>query len=215
MAAALTPRRVPSFVYVVPTFNNPTGRTLVRGAAPRLVRLWPRRGACRSSPTSPTLTCATREQTLPPLAAIDSDRVIQLGTFSKTLAPGLRLGWVERRRPSARGSPCSSRPADLHTSTFTQRVVAKLLERFDFDGHLVRLRVVYVGALRAMHGALAAALPRGIAVDASPRAGSSSGSPSAPGVSEDAVFKSRPQRKVAVVPGGAFFVQCPSGGICG
>jgi histidinol-phosphate/aromatic aminotransferase/cobyric acid decarboxylase-like protein len=64
--------------------------------------------------------------------------VIYLSTFSKTLAPGLRLGWVSAPEALLRSIAVTKQGTDLHTGTLAQRSAATLLEDLDCDGHVVR-----------------------------------------------------------------------------
>ncbi len=209
LASALRDTR-PALLYVVPTFGNPTGRTLSEARRHALVAL----AAAHGVPVladEPYAELRFAGSALTPLAALDGDLVIQLGTFSKTLAPGLRVGWV--RAPEAIRSRLTvlKQSQDLHTSTFAQRLIVKLLERFDFDAHLAELRRVYAARAAAMQAALASALPAG-AEWTRPEGGLFVWVTLPEGVSEDAVFQAALARKVAVVPGAPFFVRRPARG---
>jgi 2-aminoadipate transaminase len=98
----------------------------------------------------------------PTLAALDDDgHVISLSTFSKTLRPGLRVGWVAASAPVMHELVMTKQAADLHTSTIGQRATARALESFDFETHVARLCAAYRERRDVMLGALARYFPAG------------------------------------------------------
>jgi 2-aminoadipate transaminase len=139
------------------------------------------------------------------LGAIDPDQVIQLGTFSKTLVPGIRLGWIRASEEVIGRLTILKQAADLHTSTLSQRAIARLLETFDYDGHLGVLRKAYGSRCATMDRALRQALPAG-AHWVVPEGGLFLWVRLPPGLRDDDVFQAAIARHVAVVPGHAFFV---------
>src|SRR5206468_2335543 len=98
---------------------------------------------------------------LPPLAALDSERVLSLGSFSKTLAPGLRLGWAHGPKALLKHLIVAKQSVDLHSSSLSQRAVAALFETFDYAGHLCTLRATYGERCTAMLETLEKAMPKG------------------------------------------------------
>jgi 2-aminoadipate transaminase len=210
LSASASSGELPSLLYVVPTFQNPTGRSLSAARRAALVR-WATAHGIPVLADEPYADIRFAGAPLPPLASFDSDLVIQLGTFSKTLAPGLRVGWVRASEPVRRRLTTLKQAADLHTSTLNQRIVTRLLETFDFEGHLGRVRETY----RARHGAMDRALRRVMPASASwtrPDGGLFVWLALPPGVSDLDVFKAAIARKVAVVPGTPFFVSPPARG---
>ncbi len=200
----------PSLLYVVPTFHNPTGRSLSEARRRELVRWATARGVpVLADEPYADIRFAGAPST--PLAALDPDLVIQLGTFSKTLAPGLRIGWMRASEPIRKRLTTLKQAADLHTSTLNQRVVAKLLETFDFEGHLARVRATYRVRHAAMDRALTCAMPAGSSWSR-PEGGLFVWLALPPGVRDLDVFNGAIARKVAVVPGSPFFVTPPRRG---
>jgi 2-aminoadipate transaminase len=200
----------PRLLYVVPTFQNPSGRSLSESRRRDLVR-WATRNGIPILADEPYADIRFAGSTLPPLAAFDPDLVIQLGTFSKTLAPGLRVGWLRAAEPIRKKLTTLKQAADLHTATFNQRIVSKLLESFDFEAHLVRVRDMYRSRHGAMHAALTAAMPADTTWTR-PEGGLFVWLSLPPGVTDMAVFDSAIERRVAVVPGSPFFVAPPRRG---
>ncbi len=200
--------RVPKMVYVVTEFNNPKGTTLALARRAALVRL------CQQHRVpvledNPYGELRFRGEDLPPLAALDDgDVVIHLGTFSKTLAPGMRLGWLVGPKEIVRACTIAKQAADLHSATLAQRAAAELLTRFDYDAHLAKLRVVYGERCVAMLGALERHLPQGTRWTR-PDGGLFIWTQLPAGVSADDLFAEALRERVAFVPGSAFYAQAP------
>ena len=153
-------QRQVKLIYVIPDFQNPRGTTLEGARRQRIVELAERYGTLilEDDPYGELRFRGTHE---PALSALGSDRVIRLGTFSKTLAPGLRIGWVHAPVEITRRLAIAKQSADLHTPTLTQRAAAHLLETFDYDGHLGRIRRSYGERCDAMLSAMEQRMPRG------------------------------------------------------
>ena len=200
--------RPPRLVYVVSEFSNPKGTTLSRARREHLVRL------CQAHRVpiledNPYGELRFRGEALAPLAALDDEgMVIYLGTFSKTLAPGMRIGWLVGSRELVRAATIAKQAADLHTATLAQRAAAALLTRFDYDAHLDVIRKVYGERCQAMLGALARHLPQGTRWT-TPDGGLFIWSELPFGVSADEIFAEALREKVAFVPGSAFFAESP------
>lgn len=154
LAGALDAGLRPKAVYVVPEFANPTGATLSAARRRHLVELAERHGFVIVE-DDPYGALRFDGPSVAPIAD-RTDLAVRLGTASKTLAPGLRVGWATLpawlRGPVVR----AKQAVDLHTSTLDQLVVADVLADEDFvAGHLARLRSVYGRRCRALVGALA------------------------------------------------------------
>ncbi len=200
--------RRPRLVYVVPEFHNPKGTTLSMERRAHLVRL------CQAHRVpvledDPYGELRFRGEAQPPLAALDGEGVVvHLGTFSKTLAPGMRLGWLVGPKELVRAAAIAKQAADLHTATLAQRAAVALLARFDYDAHLVKLRKVYGERCQAMLGALERHFPPGGSWTR-PDGGLFVWARLPAGVSADDIFASALREKVAFVPGSAFFAEHP------
>jgi 2-aminoadipate transaminase len=194
----------PALIYLVADFQNPTGASLSAERRPRLLELARKHGVPVLE-DDPYGEIRFSGQAAPLLAALDPDQVIQLGTFSKTLAPGIRLGWIRASQEIIARLTILKQAADLHTSTLSQRAVARLLETFDYDGHLATVRDAYGSRCAAMDRALRRAMPPG-AHWTLPEGGLFIWVRLPPGITDDAVFRAAIERRVAVVPGHPFFV---------
>ena len=81
---------------------------------------------------------------LPPVASFDeAGLVILLGTFSKTLSPGMRLGWVVGESSLVRRYALVKQGVDLHTSSLTQLLAARFVAEYDLEAHIAHISGVY------------------------------------------------------------------------
>jgi DNA-binding transcriptional MocR family regulator len=133
--AVLRTRR-PRFIYTMPSLHNPTGVTMSDDRRERLVAL-ARRWGVPIVEDDPYGELASPP--LPPLAARDSEFVIYLSSFSKTIAPSLRLGWMVAPRTIYDRLLLRKQSYDMATSTYIQAGVGDYVARH-YDGHLVALR---------------------------------------------------------------------------
>ena len=158
-AAALAERHGARLLYTIPTFQNPTGRTLPLDRREALVAA-ARRGGFWLLEDDPYGELRYRGAALPTLAALD-DRVLSLSTLSKIAAPGLRIGWVRAPEALRRPLTIAKQAADLHSSTVDQAAAARWLESVDLDERVGELRRAYLPRLDALLGGLEHALPPG------------------------------------------------------
>jgi 2-aminoadipate transaminase len=139
------------------------------------------------------------------LAALDQEGlVIYLSTFSKTLSPGMRIGWVTASKEMIHALVIAKQAADLHTSTVQQRAAAKLLETFEYDGHISGLNRVYGGRCRTMLEAMERHFPAS-ARWTRPEGGLFIWVELPYSIRGDALLEEALKRKVAFVPGAPFF----------
>jgi len=130
-------------VYVVPDFQNPSGRCWSLERRVALLRLAGRFGVTVVE-DCPYGELRFRGPELPALKSLDREGlVVYLGTFSKVLCPGLRVGWLAASRALLEKYVLAKQGADLHTSSLTQRLIAAYLQRFDLDEDIRRIREVY------------------------------------------------------------------------
>jgi 2-aminoadipate transaminase len=152
--------RVPKFIYTVPTFQNPAGVTMALDRRRRLVRLAAEREILVLE-DNPYGLLRYEGDPLPPLYALDrGEYVIYLGTFSKILSPGLRLGWTAAPRPVLEKLKLGKQGADLCSSPFGQHFVIEYFAQRDWRGLLGSLRDLYRRRRDTMLEALAEHFPQ-------------------------------------------------------
>jgi 2-aminoadipate transaminase len=146
-------RSGPKFMYVLPNFQNPGGTTLSEGRRHELVLLADRYGIPIVE-DDPYGQLRYEGEHLTPLVVLDRENlrrdngyslgnVIYLSTFSKTLAPGLRLGWIVAPADVITKLIQLKQGADLHTSTFGQLVAYEVAKDGFLDEHVKAIRKVY------------------------------------------------------------------------
>jgi 2-aminoadipate transaminase len=154
-------RHRPKFLYTIPNFQNPTGVTLAAERRPVLARIAAEH-ALTIVEDDPYGKLRYRGADIPPVKHWDEDgRVIYASTFSKTIAPGLRLGWLAAPAESFSRLLILKQASDLHTSSFDQRVAHAYLTQNDQPSHLERIRRAYGERFAVMDEALRAEMPAG------------------------------------------------------
>ncbi|MEH0472076.1 PLP-dependent aminotransferase family protein [Streptomyces sp. B21-097] len=160
--AELVVRERPKLLYTVPTFQNPTGRTLPAERRAAVAAVAARHGLwiVEDDPYGELRYEGAR---VPWIAAHPDarDRTVLLGSFSKVMAPGIRLGWLRAPAPLRRACAIAKQAADLHTPTVNQLAAARYLAVQDLDAHVTRVAAVYRERRDAMLAGLAQALPDG------------------------------------------------------
>lgn len=198
----------PKLIYIVPNFHNPKGTTLSLERRHALVAFAQRHGVLILE-DNPYGELRFRGEALPSMASLDDAGVVMhLGTFSKTLAPGLRIGWAIGPREVIRAMTIIKQAADLHTATLAQRAAYRLLSQFDYDAHLKHLSVHYGARCQAMLDALETYMPEGMRWT-KPDGGMFVWAELPRGLSGDAVFPRALEQRVAFVPGSSFFAANP------
>ncbi len=195
-------RERPELLYLVPTFANPTGRTLGRARRARVAELAERYGVWTVE-DDPYGELRYRGEALEPVASL-SERVIYLGSLSKIGAPGLRLGWVRMPRELRSALVVAKQAADLHTSTIDQAAAAEYLSVADLDAHVRGLCAAYRERRDTMLGLLPRVLPAG-AVWSDPDGGMFVWVTLPGGVDTARVLPVALRHDVAFVPGAPFF----------
>lgn len=164
------------FMYVLPNFQNPSGITLSLERRRTLIETADHYGIPIVE-DDPYCELRFAGEALPPLIALDARRlaiahtnggglshgnVIYMSTFSKTLAPGLRLGWVVAPTEVIRSLVMAKQGVDLHTATFTQMVAYEVARNGFLDRHIEEIRTVYRERRDRMLSAMARHLPEGV-----------------------------------------------------
>lgn len=156
-------RSGPKFIYVLPNFQNPTGVTLCTERRKKLIEIADRHGVPIIE-DDPYGQLRYEGEHLPPVVNLDAEyhdcdanysgNVIYLGTFSKTLAPGLRLAWVVAPAQVIRKLAQAKQGADLNTSNFNQLIAYEVIKDGFLDEHVKLIRKVYRERRDIMLGAL-------------------------------------------------------------
>jgi DNA-binding transcriptional MocR family regulator len=195
-------------IYVVPDFQNPTGRSWSLDRRVALLELAIRAGVPVVE-DSPYAELRFEGEIPPALQAVAPEAtIISLGTISKTVCPGLRVGWIATSRELREKYVLLKQSADLHTSTLAQRQLVRLFATTDTTATLAKIRELY----RQRRDAMLAAASRYLGDDVTltrPQGGLFLWAEFAESVDARAVLEEAVARDVAFVPGDAFY---PNGG---
>ncbi len=158
----LLERHAPKLFYCQPTCHNPTGLALGAETARRLLAAAARHQVpIVEDGFDPSLHYGERPRG--PLKAQDREGlVIYIGTFSKILFPGLRLGWILAPPPAIERLTAAKQLADLHTSALLQAAVHRFCERRLLDRHAVKVAREYARRRALLLGALGRRMPEGV-----------------------------------------------------
>jgi len=156
------------FLYVLPNFQNPTGRTMSEARRAALVARAEQLGLplVEDNPYG-DLWFDTPPPA--PLSARNPDGCLYLGSFSKVLAPGLRLGYLVAPKAVFPKLLQAKQAADLHSPGFNQRIVAEVMQGGFLDRHVPTIRALYKAQRDAMLNALEREFPANAGVDADDR----------------------------------------------
>jgi len=206
-------RMGPKFIYVLPNFQNPTGITLTLERRKALIELADRYGVPLIE-DDPYGQLRYEGEHIPPVVVLDGQyrnsvgetyhgNVIYLSTFSKTLAPGLRLAWVTAPAEVIRKLVQAKQGADLHTSTYNQMVAYEVAKGGFLDKHIQTIREIYGERRLVMLDALDAYFPPGVKWTR-PQGGMFLWVTLPEGMDAADVLPKAVEKMVAFVPGGPF-----------
>lgn len=153
-------REQPALLYLVPTFSNPTGRTLGVERRDRIAEIAVRQGFWLVE-DDPYHELRYTGLPLTPLSARAPGRSIYLSSFSKLVSPGMRVGWLRAPAGLRQQLTVLKQAADLHTSTIDQAAAAEYLATADLDARLRVLRETYRQRRDAMLSGLREIAPPG------------------------------------------------------
>lgn len=198
------------FIYTIPEFQNPTGVCLSLPRRKRLIELANTHDILILEDT------AYREvrfsgEALPSLKSLDTQgRVIQLGSFSKILAPGLRIGWVTAAPEIIAKLGLLKLAADTQCSTLNMAAISAYLARHDIDAHIAALRAAYRRKKDLMLDTMRLHFPQEVAFT-DPEGGLFTWLTFRQGFDAEVFMRARmlTQAKAAYVPGASFFPEVP------
>ena len=211
-------RTGPKFIYVLPNFQNPTGATLSLERRMQLIELADQYGVPIVE-DDPYGQLRYEGDHLPPVVVLDDQyqkngdqnyhgNVIYLSTFSKTLAPGIRLAWIVAPKEVISKIVQGKQGADLHTSTFIQMVAYEVASGGFLDEHVRKIRKIYGERRDVMLSAMETHFPDGVTWTR-PLGGMFLWVTLPEGLDATQLFDEAVKLQVAYVPGAPFF---PVGG---
>jgi 2-aminoadipate transaminase len=195
-------------LFALPNFQNPTGRTLAADRRERLAHALDRSSAILIEDDA-YFDLRYEGVALPPVASLlRSGAALYTGTFSKSIAPGLRVGFVHGPTEIIARLTQLKQIADLHTGSLAQRIVHRFVTEYGLDTQVERLRSAYRGKRDVMLDALREAMPPGV-IWTHPAGGMFLWLTLPVGLDAAALLETAMARGVLFVPGAGFH---PAGG---
>jgi 2-aminoadipate transaminase len=196
------------FIYVIPDFQNPSGRTWSLERRKQLVEMANRYDAVIIE-DSPYYELRYEGEPQPAIKSFDTqNRVVYLGTFSKTLAPGMRLGWICAGEEILGKFNLVKQGADLQVNSLTQRQVNKYMEMYDLDARIEYLIGVYRKRRAVMIEQMEKCLPKEVKISV-PQGGLFVWLEFPEHINTTELMKKALEKNVAFIPGDPFY---PNGG---
>jgi 2-aminoadipate transaminase len=200
------------FIYVLPNFHNPAGTTLPLERRYRLVELAAKHGTFIIE-DDPYGELRFEGEDITPICALHKENTLYLSTFSKTLAPSLRLGWIVAPEAVIAKVVQAKQGADLHTSQLLQYLTYDICHRGLIRAHVRRMREVYRERRDTMLAAMEEHFPEGVTWTR-PQGGLFLWVQMPESMDAEKLLTVAVEEKVAFVPGHAFYPGGSDGHCC-
>ncbi len=192
------------FAYLIPNFQNPTGLSYSQEVHDKVVEIFKNSNVMvlEDNPYRELRFAGTATDSF---GADLGEQCCMLGTFSKIVTPGMRIGWICVRNPELRAKLLSYKAtADLHTNIFSQMVLAQYLADNDVDEHIAKTKVLYKAKSDLMVACLKKYLPEGC--ELTPTEGGMFLWVTLPkGIRSVDLYRKALERGVAICPGDPFY----------
>lgn len=190
-------------LYTVPNFQNPSGVTYSEDVRRRVAETARANGflIVEDDPYGELRFSGRMNR---PIYSHAPERTVLLGSFSKTVAPGFRLGWLVAPQPVYEKLLVAKQAADLHTAGVSQYILSRYLADNDLDRHVARIVDAYGGQCRAMVAAVQRHLPQGVSLW-EPEGGMFLWGELPEGLDAMKLLEYAVREKVVFVPGAPFF----------
>ncbi len=205
LEAALKANPNTKIIYLIPNFQNPTGKCTSFERRKTVYELARKYNAVILE-DNPYGEIRFEGEHIPSVKSLDTDgRVIYCGSFSKVLAPGIRVGFVSAPKSIIQKIVVCKQVADVHTNILAQMIADKFMNNYDFEAHLVKIREIYRKKCGLMLSEIDKNFSKKITVTR-PQGGLFIWATLPDGCDMMGFCKKAVEAKVAVVPGNAFTV---------
>lgn len=194
-------------LYALPNFQNPTGRTMSVDRRVSLVDTCAQLGLPLVE-DDPYGALSYSGDPLPKMLTMNPDGVVYMGSFSKVLTPGIRLGYVVAPLPLARKLEQAKQATDLHTAQLTQMVVHEVIKDGFLTEHIPTIRKLYADQCQAMLDALTESFPSSVTWTR-PEGGMFIWITLPGHIDSTQLLEEAVAQKVAFVPGAPFYANSP------
>jgi len=196
--------RIIKFIYIIPDFQNPAGITLPEERRKRIIEIAEKYDILIVE-DSPYRDVRFSGETQPMMYNLDNTgRVITLCTFSKIFAPGFRVGWIIGHPEILDRIVMAKQTADLCTSAFVQKIIARYLEKGLLEKNLVKTIALYSERRNYMIECFRKYMPEGVTWT-EPEGGLFLFVTMPPGIDADRIFRKAIEKNVAFVSGSTFY----------
>jgi 2-aminoadipate transaminase len=195
----------PKMVYLIPTFQNPTGRTIPQDRRKRIAEIAEETNTLIVE-DDPYGSLRFRGSFIPPIYTMAPDHVVYCGSFSKIFAPGIRIGFYVAPQFIANWLVLAKQGVDLHTSSFTQALATEFLEGGYMERHLPRIIGLYKPKQEAMLEAMEEHFPSSFTWSR-PDGGMFIWAEGPEGADSMEIYKEAIKNNVAFVPGRYFYTR--------
>jgi 2-aminoadipate transaminase len=193
------------FIYLVPTFQNPTGRTIPLVRRERIAGIIQKHNALLIE-DDPYSALRYRGENIPPIKTLAPENVVYVSTLSKVFAPGLRVGFFVAPQLIREWLVLAKQGVDLHTSTFNQALAAEYLLGGYLDAHLPKIIDIYRPKQEALFHALGKHFPDSFKWS-KPEGGMFIWAEGPEGIDMEKIYWKSIEKSVAFVPGKFFFTR--------
>ncbi len=191
-------------IYVIPTFQNPTGRTWTLDRRKKLAELSSKYGIAVIE-DNPYGELRFEGESLPSIKSFDTvGNILCTGSFSKIFCPGFRIGWIAGDKDIIHKYVLVKQGADLQCNTIAQMTITEYLKRYDIDKHIGKIVEVYKKRRDVAVECIECYFPDGIKVTR-PEGGLFTWIELPEELSAREVLEKCLEKKIAFVPGGSFF----------
>ncbi len=197
------------FIYTVPTFQNPTGRSITLERRKRIAEIIIKYGALLVE-DDPYSNLRYTGEPVPAIKTMAPDNVIYITTLSKVLAPGLRIGVVAAPKVITNWLVIVKQGVDLHTSTFSQAIAAEYISGGYIEQQLPKIIELYRPKHKAMLAALEKYFPKGFTFS-KPEGGMFIWAEGPEGLNLIDAYWKAIEKNVAYVPGKYFYTEDSEG----
>lgn len=201
-------------IYTIPTFHNPMGVTMSLEKRKKMLELAEKYDVIILE-DNPYGELRFKGEDVPTIKSLDTEgRVVYCSSFSKIFSPGIRIGYLCGRPDIISKAVVAKQVNDVHTNLFFQMLISKYIEKYDLDAHIADIRDIYRKKAAAMRDAIGKYLPENVKCT-DPDGGLFMWCTLPDGMDATAFAAELMKKKVAVIPGSAFFVDTslPSDGL--
>ncbi len=192
-------------IYTIPTFQNPCGTTMSLEKRKRLLELAKKYNAFILE-DNPYGELRFKGENVPTIKSMDDEgRVIYVGSFSKILSPGMRLGWVSARKDILDRIVVVKQVNDVHTPMLTQMMATRYIQEYDMESHIKNACKLYGEKCQLMIDCIEKYFPEGC-THTNPQGGIFILCTLPEGTDSKKLLEKSIQRKVAFVPGNTFVI---------